>query len=323
LFDQLGLQHRIRHFEADIRDTESLHQVVLEAEPDFVFHLAAQSLVRQSYTQPRETFEVNVMGTINLLQALRDLRRCCAVVLATTDKVYAPSDPGRSHSETDPLGGDDPYSASKAAAEIAIAAYRRSYFVGTEPNVRIASGRSGNVIGGGDWAANRIVPDCIRSVREGQTIVVRRPAATRPWQFVLEPLSGYLELAAKLLEAPNMGEQLSSAFNFGPAEGHAPSVSQLVAEVLKYWPGQWLTQDDNLFYEASHLALSTDKAWRLLNWSATYDFATAVRETVLWYRESNAFPPGNTDEFVELTQRQIMEYEKARQGKAGAVASPV
>jgi CDP-glucose 4,6-dehydratase len=322
LFDQLGLRRRIRHLEADIRDGESLHRAVLEIEPDFVFHLAAQSLVRRSYAEPRETFDVNVMGTISLLEALRGWSRRCAVVLATTDKVYAPREAGPAHSESDPLGGHDPYSASKAAAEIAIAAYRRSYFFGAETSVRIASGRSGNVIGGGDWGANRIVPDCIRSLRAGDTIVLRHPTATRPWQFVLEPLSGYLELAAKLFEPPDPPERLSGAFNFGPAPKPAPSVTELVTEILKYWPGQWLAKDDNTFHEAAHLALETDKAARLLNWSVTYDFATAVRETAFWYRQSNVFAEGDTDSFVELTRQQIVSYEQARESKACTRARP-
>jgi CDP-glucose 4,6-dehydratase len=320
LFDQLGLRDRVTHLEMDIRDASALRTAVRVAHPDFVFHLAAQSLVGRSYMSPAETFEVNVMGTINLLEALRDLSHPCTVVLATTDKVYQPGSHHHAHCETDPLGGQDPYSASKAAAEMAIAAYRHSYFSGQNGNVRLATGRSGNVLGGGDWAINRVVPDCIRSLKAGRDIPVRHPEATRPWQFVLEPLSGYLELAAQLFAAPEGTVELSGAFNFGPCRGSVYSVRDLVEEVLKYWPGQWRPDASNAFAESPHLSLATTKAASLLGWFPTYDFATAVEKTVWWYHQSAAFHRDDRAKFIELTRSQIVEYETARRNKSCAEA---
>ena len=196
LFHQLGLADRLQHELGDVRDAAGVRQSVARAQPDFVFHLAAQALVRGSYVQPLETYATNVLGTANVLDALRTLEKPCAAVFITTDKCYENREWVHGYREEDPLGGHDPYSSSKAAAEIAIASWRRAFF--REHPVRIASARAGNVIGGGDWASDRIVPDCIRSLQAGQPIAVRNPNATRPWQHVLEPLSGYLGLGALL-----------------------------------------------------------------------------------------------------------------------------
>ena len=196
LFEQLGLAGRLRHIIGDIRDLPGLSRALRKARPDFVFHLAAQPLVRDSYANPVETFAVNLMGTVHVLEALRSVRHPCAAVFITTDKCYENREWAYGYREDDPLGGSDPYSASKGAAELAISSYRRSFF-GSHP-VRIASARAGNVIGGGDWAVDRIVPDCMRALEKGKPIPVRNPKATRPWQHVLEPLSGYLWLGACL-----------------------------------------------------------------------------------------------------------------------------
>jgi CDP-glucose 4,6-dehydratase len=309
LFRQLGLADRLHHQIGDIRDADLVKRVVTSIQPDFVFHLAAQPLVRLSYKEPVDTYAVNVMGTVHVLEALRNLSKPCAAVFVTTDKCYENREWIFGYREEDAMGGFDPYSSSKGMAELAIAAYRRSFFQGHP--VKVASGRAGNVIGGGDWALDRIVPDCIRSLSQGDSIGIRNPQATRPWQHVLEPLSGYLWLAARLSAQPVGGGPLCSGFNFGPGHDANRTVGELVKEILKSWPGNWHDQSDpHAHHEASLLQLCTDKASALLGWSATWPFSDAVRETVRWYRETNEC--GNTPErFLSLTHRQIAVYTAA------------
>jgi len=285
LFDKAGLSARVEHQIGDIRDAALVRRCIAEVQPDFVFHLAAQPLVRHSYKEPVETYATNVMGTVHVLDALRALQKPCAAVMVTTDKCYENREWLHGYREEDPMGGFDPYSSSKGMAELAIAAYRRSFFAGHP--VKIASARAGNVIGGGDWALDRIVPDCIRALASGAPIGVRNPHATRPWQHVLEPLSGYLWLAACLSKLPDNHSPLCSGFNFGPGHDANRTVGELVTEVLKSWPGRWEDQSDpHAHHEAQLLQLSTDKAHALLGWSAAWNFAEAVRETVTWYRET-------------------------------------
>jgi CDP-glucose 4,6-dehydratase len=306
LFDQLGLASRLEHQVADVRDPAAVAKSIAAAQPDFVFHLAAQAILRASYEQPQETYATNVMGTVHVLQALRDLKKPCAAVMVTTDKCYENREWVYGYREEDPLGGYDPYSSSKAAAEIAISAWRRSFF-GGHP-ARIASARAGNVIGGGDWAKDRIVPDCIRQLQRNEPIPVRNPRATRPWQHVLEPLSGYLWLAARLSEAGDASAQLASAFNFGPGHESNRTVEALVAEVLKQWPGRWEDRSDpKAVHEAKLLQLATDKASALLGWSPVWNFATTIEQTVGWYRETNK----NPQLAPALTSRQIADYHAA------------
>ena len=316
LFEQLGLASRLHHEIGEIRDPVAVKQSILAAHPDFVFHLAAQPLVRLSYEQPVETYATNVMGTINVLQALRELRRPCPAVMVTTDKCYENREWVYGYREEDPLGGHDPYSSSKAAAEIAISAWRRSFF--QNHPVRIASARAGNVIGGGDWAANRVLPDCIRALQAGQPIAVRNPHSTRPWQHVLDPLSGYLWLAAKLsanatTDLRPLSSGLDSAFNFGPSHASNRTVFDLVQEVLKHWPGYWEDRSaPHALHEAVMLQLATDKARALLGWWPVWNFTEAVEQTVAWYRQSNQ---DTAEESVsDLTLRQIQQYAaKARE----------
>ncbi|MEX0383159.1 CDP-glucose 4,6-dehydratase [Spiribacter sp. 1M153] len=305
LFDQLGLAERLEHHIVDIRDRQALKTRVLEAQPDFIFHLAAQPLVRRSYAEPVETWDANVMGTIHLLDALRELDqryaqsdKTCASVFITTDKCYENREWLYGYRESDPLGGYDPYSASKAAAELAIAAYRRSFFpvesVTTAPRIGIASARAGNVIGGGDWAPDRIVPDCIRHLNGGDSVPVRNPAATRPWQHVLEPLGGYLQLAARQRQAlesqdPAAVQATCAAYNFGPELTANQPVSALVEQLLQHWPGRWTDQSDcSDPHEAGLLNLAWDKAYQQLGWRPRWDFATTVERTVGWYRRQIA-----------------------------------
>jgi len=285
LFVQLELQHRLEHRLGDIRDAALLTDLVAETRPEVVLHLAAQPLVRRSYAEPTSTWATNVMGTIHLLEALRGLDQPCTAVLITTDKVYRNNEWFYGYRENDPLGGHDPYSSSKAAAELAIASWRSS-FCGSlphqSPHLRIASARAGNVIGGGDWAENRIVPDAMRALAKGEPIGVRNPEATRPWQHVLEPLAGYLQLAERLSADPS----LADAFNFGPQLEANRSVRELVAAALHHWPGSWQDQSDpQAPHEASLLNLVTDKAHHQLGWSPRWNFSTTAERTVGWYRQ--------------------------------------
>lgn len=323
LFSQLGLRSRIDHIEGDVRDSTRLAQAVRHVQPHFVFHLAAQSLVRTSYKEARETYDINVMGTVNLLDALRPLRRPCAAVIVTSDKCYENHAAARAYREEDPLGGHDPYSSSKAAAEIAVSAFRRSFFGEENNTVAVASARAGNVIGGGDWAADRIVPDCIRALQMGRSIPVRNPTAIRPWQHVLDPLSGYLELGAALmhgmtkrrLAARRMAplKDLTSAFNFGPGRQATRTVAALVDQLLQSWPGKWHHQTDNReLHETLFLNLNIAKAARLLNWRPVWNFRQAAAATVAWYREA-ARHENHEDEFWgKLTRAQIRDYSSAR-----------
>jgi CDP-glucose 4,6-dehydratase len=306
LFEQLGLADKVGHEIGDVRDADAVKKSILRVQPDFVFHLAAQALVRYSYEHPLETYAVNVMGTAHVLEALRSLPKNCAAVIVTTDKCYENRELDHAYAEEDHLGGHDPYSSSKGAAEIVVSAYRRSFF-GKSP-VRIASARAGNVIGGGDWALDRIVPDCIRALQRGETIPVRNPHATRPWQHVLEPLSGYLWLAAQLYQPSTINHQLCSAFNFGPEPEANRNVGELVQEVLKSWPGRWEDKSDpHAHHEARLLMLSTAKAKKVLRWQPAWNFETAIASTVNWYREVYANPAAAG----ALTLQQIASYEAA------------
>ena len=309
VFEQLSLAQKIGHEIGDVRDADAVKKSILRAQPDFVFHLAAQALVRYSYEHPLETYAVNVMGTAHVLEALRSLEKPCAAVIVTTDKCYENRERDYAYAEDDHLGGHDPYSSSKGAAEIVTSAYRRSFF-GKSP-VRIASARAGNVIGGGDWARDRIVPDCIRALQRGAAIPVRNPAATRPWQHVLEPLSGYLWLATTLAQ-PSLvnaeAKDVLAAFNFGPDQEANRNVGELVGEILKSWPGNWDDKSDpHALHEAKLLMLSTAKAKKILHWQPTWKFETAIARTVEWYRGTHK----NSAAAAELTRQQISEYETA------------
>jgi CDP-glucose 4,6-dehydratase len=312
LFNQLGLKARLNHVIGDIRDPAKLKRALHQAKPDFVFHLAAQPLVRESYANPVETFETNLMGTVNVLEALRGLKNPCTAVFITTDKCYENREHHRGYREEDHLGGYDPYSASKATAEIAISSYRRSFF--KDNPVKIASVRAGNVIGGGDWAADRIVPDCIRALQKKSPVPVRNKIATRPWQHVLEPLGGYLWLAAQIYQPlaapkrsgrgstinhqPSIINSLCSAFNFGPNREANRTVRELVEEILKHWPGNWVDKSDpHAVHEAKLLHLETAKALRLLKWRPVWNFSETIEQTVVWYR-TTAQSPELAQEFL-------------------------
>jgi len=285
LFGQLELASRLeQHFIADIREPQPLAEIVQTCQPQVVFHLAAQPLVRRSYHDPLGTWATNVQGSLHVLEALKPLQHPCAVVMVTTDKVYENQEWDYGYRETDRLGGYDPYSASKAAAELAIASWRASFCgsaVHQTPHLLIATARAGNVIGGADWAANRIVPDAMRALAAGEPIAIRNPTATRPWQHVLEPLGGYLLLAERLLADP----RYATTFNFGPALEANRSVRELVEAALQHWPGSCRDgSDPHAPHEAGRLHLQIDKAHHQLGWQPRWDFATTVSRTVAWYR---------------------------------------
>lgn len=311
LFDQLHLAKLVNSEIADIRDFEGLKEKIEKTRPAIIFHLAAQSLVRPSYEQPLETIQVNTLGTVNLLEAVRQIGRPTAVVAITTDKCYENKEWLFGYREPDAMGGHDPYSASKGAAELLISSYRNSFFHTnkvSDHQIRIASVRAGNVIGGGDWALDRIVPDCIRDLTNSRSIAVRNPGATRPWQHVLEPLGGYLRLGQKLLNVddPELGSYCES-FNFGPLVTNNRTVRELVETVIKCWgSGEWEDQSDpSAVHEASLLSLTIDKAYHKLNWIPAWDFDETIHETVSWYKNHQEGQKSNK----EFTINQITNYQ--------------
>lgn len=276
-----------RHHEADLRDRPAIRRAMIETEPDLVLHLAAQSAVRPGYQQPYETFEINTMGTASVLDAVRALGRPCAVVVVTTDKCYENREHVWGYRETDAMGGHDPYSASKGAAELVVSSYRRSFFDPArvaEHGVKLASARAGNVIGGGDFKADAIVPDLVRSRMAGVPLEVRSPDAVRPWQHVLDCLSGYLSLSAQMLG--DDAARWCDAWNFGPLSGSELPVRDLVEKFADEWgDGDWLdTSDRRQPHEAKTLRLSIDKALWELGWRPRWGVEDAVRRTADWYR---------------------------------------
>ncbi|HEU4408037.1 MAG TPA: CDP-glucose 4,6-dehydratase [Polyangiaceae bacterium] len=304
LFVRAGLGRRVRHVDGDVRDAERLAALVAEERPAYVFHLAAQSLVRRSYADPRETFETNVSGSVNLLEAVRREPAVRALVYVTSDKCYRNKEWVWGYRETDELGGSDPYSASKAAAEIVFSAYHESYFA-RRAGFGAASVRAGNVIGGGDWCENRIVPDVVRALRAGEPVVLRNPRSTRPWQHVLDPLHGYLRLALALVDDPAAH---AGAWNFGPDGGAAHTVDEVARLAVEAWGGGEIEHrpDPGAPREATLLQVSVDKARARLGFRARYDVATAVRETMRWYREVH-----RGADALELSCRQLAEYARA------------
>lgn len=282
LFDELGLAHELSHTTGDIRDPQIVDAVMASVRPDVLLHLAAQPLVRRSYAEPVYTFATNVMGTANVLEAARRTDSLGAVVVITTDKVYRNNESGAAFDEDDPLGGHDPYSASKAAAEIVASSYRDSFLA--PAGIPMATARAGNVIGGGDWADDRIVPDCIRALSAGRTINVRNPASLRPWQHVLEPLSGYLWLAALMLQGD---ERAASAFNFGPDPESSRTVGELADRLIAAWgSGAWIQPElTSQPHEAALLRLDISRAEEQLAWRPLWGFDDAVDRTAHWYRK--------------------------------------
>lgn len=298
----------------DVRDREALRATVSRHEPDIVFHLAAQPLVRQSYAEPVETFAANVMGTVHLLEAVRQTPSVRAVVVVTSDKCYLNKEWLWGYREDEPMGGHDPYSASKGCAELVAAAFRQSYF-SADGSVGLASARAGNVIGGGDWARDRVVPDAVRALARGETFVTRRPAAVRPWQHVLEPLAGYLTLAERLFVDPS---RFSEAWNFGPLEHDAVPVAELLGRFIAHWgEGTWRGEPVvSGPHEAHLLRLDSAKARERLGWRVALGLEETVRLTAEWYRA--ACDKRVATDLRELTFQQIEHYENKTTIRANA-----
>lgn len=304
LFDRLRLGQRIDQHMGDIRDLDCVRAAVERSRPEVIIHLAAQALVRRSYQDPKATFDVNVGGGVNLLEAVRTSQGVRALVFITSDKCYRNKEWVWGYRENDELGGADPYSASKAAAELAFAAYQES-FLAARPDLTAATTRAGNVIGGGDFSPDRIVPDCVRALSEGRDIVLRNPQSTRPWQHVLEPLSGYLALAAGML---NGRGGMDGAWNFGPEAENVRPVQELAELACQTWGGGAIDiqRDPNAPHEANLLMLSSDRAKTRLGWRPRWDFCTAVSRTVGWYRAVH-----DGADAVAVTDADLAAYEKA------------
>ena len=307
LFGKLDLQGTLASdFRVDIRDQEKVRQAIAKVQPEIVLHLAAQPLVRKSFDQPVETFATNVMGSVHVLDAIRMLDAPCAVVMVTTDKCYENREWLHAYREEDAMGGYDPYSASKGCAELVTSSYRRSFF-DSDASHRVASARAGNVIGGGDWAIDRIVPDIFRAVFAGDSVPVRNRHATRPWQHVLEPLSGYLWLAARLVSDDADRSTMCSAFNFGPNLASNRTVADVAEAILSHTGGGWTDQSDsNAPHEASKLNLAIDRAYHLLEWKPVWDFDQTIKVTADWYMQEH-----DGADAAKITSEQIKSYETA------------
>ena len=306
LFELAKVEDSIRSIYADIRDFEKLRRAIEECRPDVVIHMAAQTVVRTGYENPIETYASNVMGTVNLLEAVRQIGHPCAVVSVTSDKCYENREWVWAYRENDAFGGRDPYSNSKACAELVTSAFRDSYFSAESwdrHGVTVASARAGNVVGGGDWTAHQLIPDLMRAFLNGQECVIRNPSATRPWQFVLEPLRGYLMVAERLSEH---GCRFASGWNFGPADDDAKPVSWIADSLARSWgeSASW-TRDKNVHeHEAHALKLDASKAKECLGWRPKLSLETALEWIVKWYRAFQA-----KQDLRKLTLKQIEDYE--------------
>ena len=302
-FGTSKIKEKIIDIEGDILELDNLITVLKNEEPDFIFHLAAQALVKESYLNPVNTWKTNTIGTLNILDAVRQSKISTNIILITSDKCYDNVEWLWGYRELDKLGGPDPYSASKGAAELVISSYHRSFFKTTD--VKIVSARAGNVIGGGDWAADRIVPDCIKAWSENSIVDLRKPNATRPWQHVLEPLSGYLALGQKIYTDDSIQGE---SYNFGPNADNTQSVMDLVKEFSKYWKSAKFNDVSEGYsgpYESGLLKLNCDKALHDLSWVATLNFSDTVRFTADWYKEFSENP--NKD-MSNICLSQIEEY---------------
>lgn len=309
LFNVLNLQDSLAHSQiADIRDLDSLKKAVNRVRPDIVIHMAAQPLVRYSYTHPVETYAINVMGTVNLLESLRSVNSVRATVVVTTDKCYENTERLVGYQEHEPMGGYDPYSSSKGCVELVAAAYRKSFF-SVDQFARhqhsIASARAGNVIGGGDWSVDRLIPDAIKAFEVGQALSIRNPLATRPWQHVLEPLSGYLVLAQALYEK---GAAFAQGWNFGPADSDARSVQAVTNLLISTWgsPASWVQDASEHPHEAHSLKLDITKASKQLGWVPKWNLETAIEKIVQWQKAYQ-----NKQDMKAISLAQIQSYSQS------------
>jgi len=300
-FNVIGLDKIIYHIDGDIRNSAEVKKVFDNFQPEFLFHLAAQTLVKFSYQEPKLTFDTNIGGSVNILELVRLTPSLRSVIYVTSDKCYKNTESPQGYREDDELGGHDPYSASKAGAEIVFSAYMDS-FLKARKEFGAASVRAGNVVGGGDWAQDRVVPDCIKALQTGQEIKLRSPDSTRPWQHVLEPLSGYLLLAAKIYSDP---KKYSGSWNFGPKEDSIRTVNDLVERIVKLWDKDRFkigTRKGD-FHETKLLHLNCDKACQILNWQPCWGFDQTVDETICWYKRVSS-----GESALEISKQQIKKY---------------
>jgi CDP-glucose 4,6-dehydratase len=304
LFEVADVAKGMNSIIGDVQHFDQLKETLAKSKAEIVIHMAAQSLVRYSYSNPIETYQTNVMGTVNLLEAVRQSQTAEVVVNITSDKCYENKETQRGFKEDDPMGGHDPYSSSKGCAELVTAAYRDSYFNGNDSSVALASGRAGNVIGGGDWALDRLIPDIMNAFMENRPVVIRNPNAIRPWQHVLEPLHGYLLLAEKL---STEGRKFSSGWNFGPNDEDAKPVSWIVNSITKLWgPGASSEIKKSELHEAQYLKLDCAKAKAALAWSPKISLAEALNLTVDWYKAYQ-----QKEKMQAYTLKQISSYQES------------
>lgn len=307
LFEVLNLNTSIKHYLHDVRDLSKITEIISNEKPDFVFHLAAQPIVSLSYSDPIETISSNVIGTANVLESLKISNHNCTAVIITSDKAYDNIEQVWGYKENDPMGGKDIYSGSKGAAELIIKSYFHSFFSNENSNIKIAIGRAGNVIGGGDWAKDRIVVDCMLAWSQQKIVEIRSPNATRPWQHVLEPLSGYLNLAQELYQNDKLN---GTSFNFGPRSEQNRTVKDLIEDLSDFWNFDDLNNafsvTDNIpFHEAGLLKLNCDKALFFLKWQANLSYKETIKFTSKWYYEYYY----NSKNIIKFTNDQIIEYE--------------
>ncbi len=305
LFSVCNIDKHIRHIKGDVRNYNSLKNVFLKYKPDFVFHLAAQPIVSRAYLDPKVTFETNVLGTVNVLECIRKFSTQAIAIIITSDKCYKNMEWGWGYRETDVLGGNDPYSSSKACAELVCYSYFKSFFHRPDNHCRMVTARAGNVIGGGDWAVDRLVPDCVRAWSKNKVVNVRNPKATRPWQHVLEPLSGYLWLGANIFESNKLNGE---SFNFGPDYKVSESVGELIKLFSKYFSGnnKWkYLSNTTASKESMFLKVSCDKAIKHLNWYAVLSFADTIKMAAEWYVE---YYKSNSRDMLNFTTEQIGSY---------------
>jgi CDP-glucose 4,6-dehydratase len=302
-FDVINLKNRIENsIKGDVRNLSQITDSLRIAKPSIIFHMAAQSLVRKSYSDPVETFSTNVLGTVNILEASRKIETVEAIINITTDKCYENRGRNKAYNENDRLGGHDPYSSSKACSEIVTSAYRNSFF--KKNKIKLASARAGNIIGGGDWAIDRLIPDFFRSIDNNSVLLIRSPQAVRPWQHVLDPLSGYLLLAEKLISSRN---NFSESWNFGPEKSGAKTVTWIIDRLSKKFPGaKWKKENSNQYHESKLLKLDISKAKKKLGWMPRWALETAIENTIQWYQ---AFQ--DNQNMQEFSMKQINVYQKS------------
>ncbi len=306
-FNVCALANKITDLRINVKNSSQIKEAIENAKPDFIFHLAAQALVKESYDDPINTWETNVIGTVNVLNSLRDLKKKCVAIMITSDKCYDNVEWIWGYRETDKLGGPDPYSASKGGAELAIQSFYRSYFRESK-TIKVASVRAGNVIGGGDWSVNRIIPDCVKAWANNEEVLLRNPFSTRPWQHVLDPLSGYIKLAYDL---SNNNSLNGESFNFGPPPNQNFNVMELVNEMSAHWDKvSWkdISEKNSGPYESGLLKLDCDKAMQSINWKAALNFQDTVRLTAEWYKLYYE----NPESALENTMNQIKFYQTLR-----------